>query len=72
MNPTLSVQKVAHLSPLVLADQMISLAQAADRAGYRSAASRLIVLAYAVLERRDPNGRPVRAGRSTAARARAA
>ena len=55
MNENLSTGKTAQLSPLVLADQMITLAQQADRAGYRAAASRLVGLAYAVLEPR-PTG----------------
>ena len=38
------------VSPLVLADRLISLAQDADRAGYVAAASRLIGLAYAVFD----------------------
>lgn len=38
------------VSPLMLADRLISLAQDADRAGYVSAASRLIGLAYAVFD----------------------
>lgn len=40
----------ARFSPLVLADQLISLAQEADRAGFRASADRLIGLAYAVLD----------------------
>ncbi len=55
MSLDLATHKTAQISPLVLADQMITLAQHADRAGYRVAASRLIGLAYAVLERRPPN-----------------
>ena len=37
-------------SPLVLADRLITLAQEADRAGLMDSASRLIGLAYAVLD----------------------
>ena len=40
----------ARFSPLILADRLISLAQEADRAGYRESADRLIGLAYAVLD----------------------
>ncbi len=40
----------AAVSPLVLADPLISLAQDADRAGLRDAASRLVHLAYHVCE----------------------
>ena len=50
MNQNVFPNKTARLSPLVLADQLITLAQEADRAGYRAAASRLVGLAYAVLE----------------------
>ena len=38
------------VSPLVLADRLITLAQDADRAGYRDAASHLVSLCYSVLE----------------------
>ncbi len=38
------------VSPLVLADRLISLAQDADRAGYAQSASRLLGLAYAVFD----------------------
>lgn len=41
-------------SPLVLADQLITLAQEADRAGYVESASRLIGLVYAVLDDEGP------------------
>lgn len=40
----------ATISPLMLADRLITLAQDADRAGYVAAASRLIGLAYAVFD----------------------
>ena len=40
------------VSPLSLADRMISLAQDADRAGYRDAAADLVNLVYAVLDQR--------------------
>jgi hypothetical protein len=42
----------APISPLVLADRLISLAQDADRAGFSDSANRLVGLAYAVLEER--------------------
>jgi hypothetical protein len=42
-------------SPLVLADCLITLAQVADRAGYRQSASRLIVAAHAVLDEDAPS-----------------
>ncbi len=38
------------VSPLVLADRLISLAQEADRAGYAQSASTLLGLAYAVFD----------------------
>ena len=38
------------ISPLVLADRLITLAQDADRAGYQDSATRLIGLAYAVFD----------------------
>ena len=38
------------VSPLVLADRLISLAQDADRAGYARSATRLLGLAYAVFD----------------------
>lgn len=44
----------ARFSPLILADRLISLAQEADRAGYRASADRLIGLAYAVLDDEGP------------------
>ena len=43
------------VSPLVLADRLITLAQDADRAGYRDAASDLVSLVYTVLDRATPN-----------------
>lgn len=39
-----------HISPLVLADRLITLAQDADRAGLTGAANRLVDLAYAVFD----------------------
>jgi len=38
------------ISPLVLADRLIRLAQDADRAGFADSANRLVGLAYAVLD----------------------
>ncbi len=40
----------APISPLMLADRLISLAQDADRAGYLDSATRLLGLAYAVFD----------------------
>ena len=45
---------VPSISPLVIADRLITLAQDADRAGMQAAASRLIDLAYAALDERAP------------------
>lgn len=38
------------VSPLMLADRLLTLAQDADRAGYLDAASQLVVLAFSVLD----------------------
>ena len=38
------------VSPLMLADRLISLAQDADRAGYAESATRLLGLVYAVFD----------------------
>jgi hypothetical protein len=43
---------VPAVSPLVLADRLISLAQEADRAGYTDSASRLVGMALAVFDER--------------------
>jgi hypothetical protein len=40
------------VSPLVLADRLLSLAQDADRAGFTGSAARLLRLAYAVCNER--------------------
>ncbi len=42
--------KPTQVSPLVLADRLITLAQDADRAGYARSASHLLGLAYAVFD----------------------
>lgn len=47
--PTTETVKVP-VSPLVLADRLISLAQEADRAGYSDAAVWMLGLAYAVFD----------------------
>ena len=44
--------KARCVSPLVLADRLITLAQDADRAGYRNTASDLVSLAGIVLDGR--------------------
>jgi hypothetical protein len=38
------------ISPLVLSDRLITLAEAADGAGYTAAAEKLVSLAHAVLD----------------------
>ena len=40
----------SRFSPLVLADRLLTLAQDADRAGYRDAASDLLGLMFSVLD----------------------
>jgi hypothetical protein len=45
-----STTQLPRFSPLVLADSLLTLAQAEDHAGYRGSAERLIVLACAVLD----------------------
>ena len=48
--PTPHPTKPSPVSPLMLADRLISLAQDADRAGYAQSAMRLLGLAYAVFD----------------------
>ena len=50
MDLALVSPQAAAISPLVIADRLISLAQDADRAGYKDAATRLVGLMYAVLD----------------------
>ena len=50
MMQTVHPPKPMPVSPLVLADRLISLAQDADRAGYAQSATRLLGLAYAVFD----------------------
>ncbi len=45
-------QPTAPVSPLILADRLLALAQDADRAGFADSAQRLVGLAYAVLDER--------------------
>jgi hypothetical protein len=40
------------ISPLLLSDRLITLAEAADGAGYTAAAEQLVTLAYAMLDER--------------------
>ena len=40
-------------SPLMLADRLLTLAQDAERAGYRDAAAHLVALVYDVLDDTD-------------------
>lgn len=44
----------ASVSPMVIADRLITLAQDADRAGYRAAAASLVSLIYSVLDEPHP------------------
>ena len=48
--PELQTVPAIPVSPLMLADRLISLAQEADRAGYTDSASRLVGLAFAVFD----------------------
>ncbi len=50
MPTTETAKTTITVSPLVLADRLISLAQDADRAGYSESAVRLLGLAYAVFD----------------------
>ena len=51
--PILAVLSPARpISPLMLADRLISLAQDADRAGYPDAATTLLAMAHEVLDER--------------------
>ena len=43
-------ETAAHVSPLMLADRLLTLAKDADRAGLRRPAQRLLKLAYAVYD----------------------
>lgn len=45
------------VSPLVLSDRLIALAEAADGAGYYDTAERLVTLAFAVLDQAPRTGR---------------
>ncbi len=50
MQTTETAKAAIPISPLVLADRLISLAQDADRAGYPDSAVRMLGLAYAVFD----------------------
>lgn len=43
------------MSPLLLSDKLLTLAQTADRAGYQGAAEALLGLAFRVLDEPQPN-----------------
>jgi len=49
-----SPNKPAMVSPLMLADRLLTLAQDADRAGYSGAAANLVNVMYEVLDGRKP------------------
>jgi hypothetical protein len=49
-HPFSAILSQGPISPLILSDQLISLAQAAEGAGLRNTANRLVDLAYSVLD----------------------
>lgn len=49
-----SVHGIAQVSPLVIADRLLTLAKDADCAGYRDTASHLVSLIYTVLDEGSP------------------
>ena len=49
-----SYSDTAPVSPIVIADSLITLAQQADRAGYRDTAASLVTLMYSVLDQPCP------------------
>ncbi len=53
--PTTSGKPIA-VSPLMLADRLLTLAQDADRAGYTGAAAHLVTAMYKVLDSRKVPG----------------
>jgi hypothetical protein len=53
MNASLAPHSAQPVSPLMLADRLITLAQDADRAGFQDTARRLVKVAYAVLDPQD-------------------
>ena len=50
MIPTHTEARLASVSPMLIADRLITLAQEADRAGFHTAASSLVTLMYSVLD----------------------
>lgn len=50
VSPPGSPSQSRPVSPLVLADRLITLAQDADRAGYRQQAEHLVAMVYSVLD----------------------
>lgn len=52
ISPGGELPNTIQVSPLILSDTLLTLAQRADRAGYRSAARRLLRLALSVLNER--------------------
>ena len=51
---TVHQETFANVSPMLLADRLITLAQQADQAGYRDAAANLVTLMYSVLDAPQP------------------
>ena len=50
----LPVHAAKEVSPLMIADRLITLAKEADRAGFRGTASHLVTLVYSVLDEGSP------------------
>lgn len=50
LRPPPTFRSAFPLSPLILADRLITLAQDADQAGYPDTANQLVTLVYAVLD----------------------
>lgn len=48
--PAIQAAAPSQVSPLILSDRLISLAEAADRAGYTATAEQLITLACSVFD----------------------
>ena len=54
MNTTQNDTGFTSVSPMLIADRLITLAQEADRAGYRDTASDLVNLMFSVLDKPHP------------------
>ncbi len=51
---TTHTERGLSVSPIIIADRLITLAQQADRAGYRDTAASLVTLMYSVLDEPHP------------------